>query len=239
MSSLSKNPYSEQDVSKMFDTISAKYDFLNRLLSLNQDKRWRKKLISWVPQKTSGTFLDVATGTGDVLIAGMEAQKGYKKFIGVDISKEMLKLAEQKIEQKQLEATLHKMSAENLDFAEKSIDCLTISFGLRNVNNREHALQKFINLLKEDGTLIILEFFLPPKKILSTFFLFYFRHILPKIGGLFANKEAYTYLPKSLETFGSAQNIIEKVTKMGTTLKHRQAFIFGSCELLVFEKNKL
>lgn len=238
MNSLTKNPYSEQDVSSMFDQISGKYDFLNALLSMNQDKRWRKKLIEWVPQqKSAGTFLDVATGTGDVLIACEQAKKGYKKYLGVDISPEMLKQARKKIKQSKLSATVDIMSAERLNFNSKSIDCLTISFGLRNVNNRETALQKFSDLLKPGGTLIILEFFLPPRKFLSTLFLFYFRHILPRIGGLFSQKSAYTYLPRSLETFGSAQQIVDSLKSKDLPLIHRKPFIFGSCELLVFKKN--
>ena len=99
MNSLTKNPYSEQDVSSMFDQISGKYDFLNALLSMNQDKRWRKKLIEWVPQQNSaGTFLDVATGTGDFAICASKYTKA--KIIGIDISNGMLDIANQKIKKK-------------------------------------------------------------------------------------------------------------------------------------------
>ena len=236
MSSMTKNPYSEKDVSEMFDQISDKYDFLNTLLSLNQDKRWRRKLVEWIPKVNSGTFLDVATGTGDVLIATAKAQKGYTKYLGIDVSKEMLKHAKHKLSQNKIHAELSEMSAERLDFSDKSIDCLTISFGLRNVNNRDRALNHFARALKDDGTLIILEFFLPPKKFLAKLFMFYFRNILPHIGGLFAKKEAYTYLPQSLETFGSAEQIIKQLANKNLSLAHRRPFIFGSCELLVFRK---
>jgi len=237
MSEVVKNPCSQREVSSMFDDISAKYDFLNGLLSLHQDKRWRKELLKQVPQSKGGHFLDVATGTGDVLIACEKAGKGYGTYTGVDISPGMLGVAEKKIKQGSLTAKVFEQSAEALRFEKNSLDCLTISFGLRNVNNRDRALELFRELLKPGASLIILEFFLPEKKILSNLFMIYFRYILPQIGGIFSSKKAYTYLPESLRSFYSAKQLSQKLKDLGMTCKTRKSFIFGSCELLVFQKN--
>lgn len=237
MPPLVKNPYSEQEVSSMFDQISGKYDFLNSLLSLNQDKRWRKELVKSVTYKKNGSFLDVATGTADTLIACELAQKGYKTYTGVDISSKMLEQGQKKIKQNKLTAKLFKMSAESLNFERESMDCLTISFGLRNVNNRDKALKSFSEILKSDGSLIILEFFLPQKKILSSLFMFYFKYILPQIGGLFSCKKAYSYLPQSLRSFYSSKEIIKKLANLDLSCVKQKPFLFGSCELLVFTKN--
>lgn len=236
MSATLKNPCSEKEVSSMFDEISGRYDFLNTLLSANQDKRWRRHLIASLPSVKEGVFVDVATGTGDVLIACQKASKGYTSFTGVDISPLMLKEARKKLEKENLQAKLIQMSAENFTFEDNSIDCLTISFGLRNVNDRDKALRHFYRSLRKGGELFILEFFLPRKKILSTFFMFYFRYILPHIGGLFSSKKAYNYLPKSLESFYSSKEICEKLTTLGMLEVKRKSFIFGSCELIGFKK---
>lgn len=231
-----KNPCSEEEVSSMFDEISGRYDFLNSLLSANQDKRWRKYLIEALPTIEGGAYVDVATGTGDVLIACKKAGKGYSSYKGVDISPLILEEARKKLEKENLEAELIRMSAENFTFPDESIDCLTIAFGLRNVNDRDKALAHFHRTLKKGGELFILEFFLPPKKVLSRFFMFYFRHILPHIGGLFSSKKAYTYLPRSLESFYSSKQITEKLGALGMAPVKRKSFIFGSCMLLGYKK---
>ena len=221
----------------MFDDISPKYDFLNGLLSMHQDKRWRRELIKQVPKSQGGHFLDVATGTGDVLISCEKASKGYGTYTGVDISTGMLGVAKEKIKQEGLTAKVFEQSAEALRFDRESLDCITISFGLRNVTNRDRALELFKGSLKPGGSLVILEFFLPEKKFLSNFFMVYFRYILPQIGGLFSSKKAYTYLPESLRSFYSSKQLIKKLEGLGMPCKMRKSFIFGSCELLVFQKN--
>ena len=237
MSSVLKNPCTEKEVSSMFDEISGKYDFLNALLSLNQDKRWRKELIKRVPRSKGGAYLDMATGTGDVLIACLKAQKGFGTYTGVDISPKMLEEAQKKLESQNLSADLKEMSAEGFEFENESLDCITISFGLRNVNNRDKALKLFSEKLKKGGKLLILEFFLPEKKVLSRLFMFYFRHILPHIGGLFSSKKAYTYLPESLQSFYSSAQIRAKLKEHSLSSELEKSFLFGSCKLLVFKKD--
>lgn len=236
MSSVLKNPCSEEEVSSMFDEISHKYDFLNSLLSLNQDKRWRKNLVKALPKSDGGSLLDVATGTGDVLIACEKAKKGYGTYTGVDISANMLEHARKKIKKEKLTAKVFKESAESLKFDKCSLDCITISFGIRNVNNRDRALQLFYDSLKKDGSLLVLEFFLPEQKVLSNFFMFYFKYILPQIGGAFSSKKAYTYLPESLKSFYSSKELVKKLDKLGMSCEKEKSFIFGSCKLLVFRK---
>ena len=236
MSSMTKNPYSEKDVSEMFDQISDKYDFQHTLLSLNQDKRWRRKLVEWIPKVNSGTFLDVATGTGDVLIATAKAQKGYTKYLGIDVSKEMLKHAKHKLSQNKIHAELSEMSAERLDFSDKSIDCLTISFGLRNVNNRDRALNRFARALKDDGTLIILEFFCLLKSFLQNFLCFISEIFFLTLEVSLRKKKLILIFLKALKP-SALQNKSEKqLANKNLSLAHRRPFIFGSCELLVFRK---
>ena len=144
----------------MFNKIAPTYDLLNRLLSARQDERWRKKLLSWVPVVSNGAFLDVATGTGDVVLRAKKNLTSYKRFDAVDISGQMLEIAANKSVLKGYEdIRFERMSAENLRYADATFDCLSISFGLRNVVVKENAISEFARVLKKGGVLLVLEFF--------------------------------------------------------------------------------
>ena len=219
----------------MFNSIASRYDLLNSILSIKQDKRWRKKLISQLPNKYNLTLLDVATGTGEVIIEAYREKK-ISTSIGIDISQNMLDIAKKKLDKEKIPTTLKCMSAENLLFDSKSVDCLTISFGLRNTINREKALNEFYRVLKPGGTLCILEFFSPPNRLLNKLFFLYMNYILPKIGGLLSQKEAYAYLPKSIYNFNSSIELINILEAIHFELKYKEHFIFQTCSLLCFEK---
>jgi demethylmenaquinone methyltransferase/2-methoxy-6-polyprenyl-1,4-benzoquinol methylase len=169
-------PHSEALVGNMFDRIAKRYDFLNHLLSLSQDKKWRKELIEAVPFRPDGALLDVATGTGDLLFAAGRSRREYKHFAGVDISEGMLALAKEKLTKEsstlQNKTTFTTMSAEVLKFPDQTFDCVTISFGLRNVIDKERALAEFFRVLKPNGYLLILEFFPPQTGMMSRVFIF-------------------------------------------------------------------
>jgi demethylmenaquinone methyltransferase/2-methoxy-6-polyprenyl-1,4-benzoquinol methylase len=228
-------PASEQKIAAMFDRIAGRYDFLNTLLSFRQDHRWRKHLVKAIPFRNGGSYLDVATGTGDVLLAARAAHTEYRTYLGVDISSEMLKLAELKTRKSApspSNVSFQVMSAEKLNIPDRSVDCLSISFGLRNVIDKGAALKEFARVLKNNGSLMILEFFPPTKQFMALVFQLYFHHILPFIGGLFSDKEAYRYLPSSVEGFYSVYELIDLLEKCGYTVKARKRFLFGSCNLI-------
>lgn len=236
-SSFSK-PIDESLIAAMFDRISGRYDFLNRLLSARQDVRWRNILISMIPHCPGGKFLDVATGTGDVLLSAVDARPEFSEFVGCDISRGMLSLAERKAAAKNSKHRLswHVMSAEQLNFPEESFDCATISFGLRNVVNKEKSLSEFARVLKPGGILLILEFFTPTSGILSLLFQFYFHYILPQIGRLFSEREAYTYLPKSVASFYSPTELRDSLISKGFKVEAERNFLFGACRLVKSKK---
>jgi demethylmenaquinone methyltransferase/2-methoxy-6-polyprenyl-1,4-benzoquinol methylase len=218
----------------MFDRISGSYDFLNSLLSAKQDARWRRHMIAMVPDRKGGSLLDVATGTGDVILNVAKSRSDYHTLVGVDISEQMLAKAKQKAKSKTPESDIsfRKMSAENLEFPDETFDCITISFGLRNVVNKDNAIAEFYRILKTDGQLLILEFFPPQKGILSKLFMFYFLTILPRIGGLFSDRSAYQYLPKSVLGFGSMDELRKTLTRHGLVWEQQKSFLFGACRLL-------
>jgi demethylmenaquinone methyltransferase/2-methoxy-6-polyprenyl-1,4-benzoquinol methylase len=202
-------------IQNMFDKISKRYDFLNRILSAGQDVQWRNKMISLLPEihAKNGIIYDVACGTGDVLFSTKSKRKDYNQLVGFDISSGMLEQARiRAVAKNYSDIQFFQASAEKLPAESESADCITIAFGLRNVDNRDSALQEFNRVLKKGGTLFVLEFFQAENNFISKFFDFYFKKILPKIGGLFSDKSAYEYLPQSVSTMPSGhdfQNMLQ------------------------------
>lgn len=231
---LPARPADEGQIAAMFDRIAPRYDFLNALLSLKQDHRWRNQLVSLVPYKPSGALLDVATGTGDVVFTAMAQRKEYTNFTGADISGEMLALAVAKARERNLEnmVDFRQMSAEKLEFPDGSFDCVTISFGLRNVVDKEAALKEFSRVLKPKGTLLIMEFFTPRLNIMAKAFDLYFHHILPVIGGLFSDRAAYTYLPRSVQAFYNPNQLRGALYRSGFLVNQEITFLFGGCKII-------
>ena len=171
-------------VREMFSGIASKYDFLNHLLSVNIDKRWRRlvaKRLRDVLDDPQALVLDVACGTGDLSI---ELQNNAAaKVIGTDFCRPMLEIAFGK--NKKAGASIPYLEADgmNLAFSDETFDAVTIAFGLRNFSNWENGLREFHRILKKGGKLVVLEFSTPIVPGFRQAFQFYFSHILPRIGG--------------------------------------------------------
>jgi len=162
--------------------------------------------------------LDCATGTGDQILSLLAHSTKIVQAVGIDLSKEMLAIARKKIADKGLASIVefHEADLLSLPFAEKSFDCTTISFGIRNVTDVACALKECLRVLKPGGRLLILEGTIPDSKWIKPFFLFYLRRILPLIGGLLSkNKGAYRYLNKTMETFPSGENFCSLLKEAG------------------------
>ncbi len=200
----------QNKIIKMFDEIAPSYDVVNKVVSFGNDKRWREKAITKTIQYSFKTpqVLDVACGSGDMIEVWI---KYTNKIIGLDPSSGMLKVARQRFNDIQFYQGL----AQNLPFENESFDILSISFGIRNVVEIEKAIEEFYRVLKKDGILLILEFTKPDKTSpISNAINFYSNKILPKIGGIISgNKEAYQYLPDSIQNFYTLNQLCEKLNK--------------------------
>jgi demethylmenaquinone methyltransferase / 2-methoxy-6-polyprenyl-1,4-benzoquinol methylase len=225
----------ESDIAAMFNAISPRYDFLNRLLSMSQDQRWRKAMVERIPERHGGVFVDVATGTGDVILAAQKKRPEYARFIGTDIAVRMLELAEKKVAGSAL-FEFKTMSAESMDMPTRSVDCISIAFGLRNVIEPDQAIREFFRILRPSSRLMILEFFQPSSGPMSRLFQFYFNSILPKIGALFSQKSAYEYLPDSVSRFYSVDELCVRLREAGFVIHEKRSFLFGACCLVVADK---
>lgn len=228
-----QSPQSEKQIANMFDRIAPRYDLLNSLLSARQDRRWRERLVSMIPYRPKGRYLDVATGTGDVLLAAALRRPEYDSLLGVDISNEMMQLGRAKARQRGLDQRISfkQMSAEKLALDDNSVDCISIAFGLRNVVDRQRAIQEFHRVLRPGGSLLILEFFIPRRGIGAWLFQFYFHYILPTVGALLSDRSAYTYLPQSVGSFYSSEKLREVLYDQGFTVETTVNFLFGATRL--------
>ena len=210
----------------MFDDISPHYDFLNHFLSLGIDIYWRKKFTRKLDIQDDFNILDVACGTGDV---GFEIIKKYSVSVtGIDLSPKMVELAQGKDRRKKLDyITFIEGDAENLFLDDNSGDCLTISYGFRNISNYKTALTEFYRVLKPGGKLGILEFSEPKSKVVGFIFRIYFHHILPRIASLFSRSDAYRYLPESVDFFPTRHDICRKIIYSGFQRAEIHDLTFG------------
>lgn len=195
---------SRHDAHRMFDRIAHRYDLLNRLLSMRRDVAWRREMARQLPDGQNLRLLDLATGTGDVLIELKHRCPRIARGIGLDMSAGMLAHGAEKLKRKGLTATcaMVRGDAVHLGVADASFDAITIAFGIRNVTDVPQALREMHRILKPGGRALILEFSLPPNALIRSGYLIYFRHVLPRIGGIVSgDSNAYRYLNQTVETF--------------------------------------
>ncbi|MBB1541572.1 MAG: bifunctional demethylmenaquinone methyltransferase/2-methoxy-6-polyprenyl-1,4-benzoquinol methylase UbiE [Flavobacteriaceae bacterium] len=200
-------------VENMFDRIAPKYDFFNRLFSLRIDLLWRKNLVNWMQSDDPKQILDVATGTGELAIALWK--KFRVKITAVDLSQEMLNLADKKIKQLGADITIQKANAENLPFESNKFDAVSVGFGVRNFENLEKGLSELRRVVKENGNVYILEFS-RMEGVLSPLYNFYFNKVLPFLAKMISGeKEAYAYLPDSVKNFPCGERMKNILLDLG------------------------
>ena len=200
-------------VENMFDRIAPKYDFFNRLFSLRVDLLWRKSLVKWMQSDNPKQILDVATGTGELAITLWK--KFRVKITAVDLSQEMLNLADKKIKELGADITIQKAKAENLPFESNKFDAVSVGFGVRNFENLEKGLSELRRVVKENGNVYILEFS-RMEGVLSPLYNFYFNKVLPFLAKMISGeKEAYTYLPDSVQNFPCGERMKNILLDLG------------------------
>jgi demethylmenaquinone methyltransferase/2-methoxy-6-polyprenyl-1,4-benzoquinol methylase len=197
-------------VRKMFGSIARRYDLANHVLSCGIDFYWRARaadiVASWQPDKIA----DVATGTGDLALA-LQKKLPDADVTGVDFLREMLELARYKGVRRVVLA-----DAMRLPFADASFDCVTIAFGLRNLENYSAGLAEICRILNTNGHLLVLEFSLPTMPVLRAAYRFYLHRCLPLLGScLTQQKSAYDYLGESIERFPSGNAMCELMRANG------------------------
>lgn len=224
---------------RMFDRIAARYDLLNRLLSGGRDVAWRKRLARHLPSGEDLCVLDLATGTGDVLIMLDQASERVGSGLGVDMAGEMLALGQRKLERGGLTGrfALARADAAVIPVADGSVDAVTIAFGIRNVDFVDAALAEMRRVLKPGGRALILEFSLPSNRLFRACYLLYFRHILPRIGGFISgDRQAYRYLNTTVESFPHGEAFTQLMERQGFRAVKDHPLTFGIASIYEGEK---
>ncbi|MBT3541937.1 bifunctional demethylmenaquinone methyltransferase/2-methoxy-6-polyprenyl-1,4-benzoquinol methylase UbiE [Flavobacteriaceae bacterium] len=204
----------KKQVTHMFDGISKSYDLLNRIITLGIDVIWRKRVVRLLKKEAPDTILDIATGTGDLVLA--LAKLNAKKIIGLDISPGMLEIGKKKVLAQNLTDRIKMQlgDSEALHYEDNSFAAVTVAFGVRNFENLDKGLLEIFRVLKPKGTLVILETAVPKNYFLKTFYMLYTQNIMPFIGKLFSkDRSAYKYLSDSAAAFPHGEvfnNILRK-----------------------------
>lgn len=197
-------------VADLFNRVSKKYDLMNDLLSFGIHRYWKRFTIKKSNCAYGEKVLDVAGGTGDLSSAFSDIV-GEKGCVALtDINDSMLKVGRHKLQKGNISNNIKyiQANAEVLPFYDEQFDLVTISFGLRNVTNKENALNEILRVLKPGGRLLILEFSTPIYWPVRKFYDFYCLHILPKLAKLFVNdKESYLYLAQSIQIHPAQEEI--------------------------------
>ena len=224
---------------KMFDLIASRYDLLNRILSLGIDQYWRRILVRELPQSSALKWCDMATGTGDVIFKGISDRSDIKfdQINGIDMSQKMLDIAISKSASVSTPTKFDRMDAAKTTFSDRFFDVVTISFGIRNMPSVKDALSEMHRVLSDGGTALVLEFSMPTFLPLKWIYKFYFRTILPLVGGLISgNRDAYSYLNQSSEVFPSGSEFCQLMTDAGFNRVSHKPLTFGIATLYIAQK---
>jgi demethylmenaquinone methyltransferase/2-methoxy-6-polyprenyl-1,4-benzoquinol methylase len=228
----------KKQVEQMFDDIAGKYDFLNRLLSIGIDVQWRKMAVKQLRYLRPQNVLDVATGTGDMVILIDKILKPTK-ITGIDISNGMLEIGRKKLKKSGLQhkAELVNGDSETINFPDNSFDAVTVAFGVRNFENLEKGLDEIRRVLKPEGKLIVLEFSKPKLPVIKFFYDFYLQKFTPGIGKLISkNCTAYQYLNDSVQKFPERESFTKILDNLGFLRTSYKTLSLGICTIYCGEK---
>ena len=226
-------------IKNMFNTISPRYDLLNYLLSFGRDQSWRKRAMRTLAPGPDDVFVDLACGTGDLALTAVRKTQGPGSIIGIDFSISMLKLAQEKYRRIKLDIPWQFVNgdATALPLADSSVNSVSIAFGIRNVVDVPKAIEEIKRVLKPGGRLMILEFSPPRGRIFGPLFHFYFRRILPTVGGwISGEKSAYEYLPQSVSEFYTPEKLSGLIEATGLTMVSMKKYTFGIVVAYLAEK---
>lgn len=220
----------KQQIGSLFDRIARRYDLLNHLLSLNVDRRWRRRAVAALsPVEAGQRLLDVATGTADLALEIVRQGKA-DCVLGVDLSEEMMKIGREKIHQagRNEQILLQRASALELPFEDDSFATVTCAYGVRNFADLDQGLREMRRVLRPGGQLMILEFSYPDNRLIAWGYDLYFTHILPRVGRLVSHdKTAYSYLNRSVKAFVWGRDMTDRLLAAGLSQAEYKTLSYG------------
>ncbi len=209
----------------MFDRIAGVYDLMNRVMTAGLDRRWRRRAVELAELRAGESALDVCCGTGDLAFELARRVGPAGRVVGCNFSERMLELARAKEEELRLGGGGTGAGAEttgagahapvefewadalDLPYADASFDAVTVGFGVRNLSDLEAGLRELVRVLRPGGRLVILEITQPRRPPLSSFFSLWFDRVVPLLGSLAGDPEAYRYLLESVRSFPEPERL--------------------------------
>jgi demethylmenaquinone methyltransferase/2-methoxy-6-polyprenyl-1,4-benzoquinol methylase len=201
-------------VNRMFDRIAGRYDLLNSLMTVGLHHRWRERAAKRTRLEPGDSALDVCCGTGDLALELASRVSPGGHVVGCDFSEPMLDLAREKAAGTD-GVRFEWADALNLPYDAERFDAVTVGFGVRNLSDLDRGLGEMSRVLRPGGRLVILEITQPTRPPLSTFYSLWFDRIVPVLGRLTSDPEAYSYLPESVRSFPSPRGLAEKMDGAG------------------------
>ena len=226
----------KKNVGSLFDSIAGTYDKFNHLLSLNIDKRWRRRTVRRLSRAEN--LLDVAVGTGDLAIEVIRQDKA-QHVLGMDISTGMMEIGRTKVVKAGMADRISFLEGSALDmpFGDGSFDAVTCAYGVRNFSDLDKGLSEMYRVLREGGQLMILEFSYPGNRFVRWLYDFFFTHVMPLVGkALSRNGGAYTYFRDSVKGFIWGREMADRIAAAGFWNVSFKTMTFGITTLYVAEK---
>lgn len=223
---------SRHKIEAMFNSIAGKYDFLNHLLTLNMDKRWRKQIAANILKLNlpHNKILDAASGTGDLTVELLKLNP--ESIISLDFSEKMLDIQRKKISDHRVK--IFHGDVTKMPFDDNEFDLITIGFGVRNFRDLDAALVEIKRVLKPGGNLIIIENFNKRGVIATVADRVYCGFLLPIVGNVISKSEAYEYLFKSIKDFYTVDEFIDLCRKTGFSVLKKQNNLIGVVNTVYF-----
>src|SRR6476659_6884950 len=203
-------------VNRMFDRVASRYDALNSVMTAGMHHRWRERAAQRAGLGPGDAALDVCCGTGDLAFELADRVSPGGSVVGCDFSEPMLDLAREKAAARGAAGVRFEWAdALALPYDSERFDAVTVGFGLRNFADRDRGLREMARVLKPGGRAVILEITTPTRPPLSLFYSLWFDRIVPLLGALSSNPEAYSYLPESVRSCPSPRGLAEKMDAAG------------------------
>jgi len=205
-----------RQVNRMFDRIAGVYDVMNRTMTAGLDAAWRERAADRAEVGPGDAALDICCGTGDLAFALSRRVQPGGSVVGSDFSEKMLDIAREKASDRGTEGVRFEWAdALTLPYDAGRFDAVTVGFGVRNLADLDRGLREMARVLKPGGRAVILEITQPTRPPLSLFYSLWFDRIVPLLGALSSNPEAYSYLPESVRSFPSPRGLAEKMDDAG------------------------
>jgi demethylmenaquinone methyltransferase / 2-methoxy-6-polyprenyl-1,4-benzoquinol methylase len=201
----------ESQVRAMFDRIASVYDLLNSVMTVGMHHAWRERAVDLAGVGAGDKALDVATGTGDLAVALKRRVGPSGEVVGIDFSEKMLELARAKAPDVRFDSA----NALELPYDDDGFDAATVGFGARNFADLDRGVREMVRVVRPGGRVVVLELTTPQRAPLSWFFRVWFDRVVPRLGRLAGEPEAYSYLPSSVRRFPDARGLAAELAGAG------------------------